>query len=51
MSNPKNAISQIKNLMKQYGFLNDEPTLKSFKLEDNTILEPPELKAGEKITK
>jgi len=51
MSNPKNAISQIKNLMKQYGFLNDEPTLQSFKLEDNTIVETLKLKAGEKITK
>jgi len=51
MSNPKNAISQIKNLMKQYGFLNDEPTLQSFKLEDNTIVETLKLKAGERITK
>ena len=51
MSNPKNAISQIKNLMKQYGFLNDEPVLKSFKLENNTILEAIELKEGNKITK
>lgn len=51
MSNPKNAINQIKNLMKQYGFLNDEPTLQSFKLEDNTIVETLKLKAGEKITK
>jgi hypothetical protein len=51
MSNPKNAISQIKNLMKQYGFLNDEPVLKSFKLENNTILEAMDLKKGNKITK
>jgi hypothetical protein len=51
MSNPKNAISQIKNLMKQYGFLNDEPVLKSFKLENNTILEAIDLKEGNKITK
>lgn len=51
MSNPKNAINQIKNLMKQYGFLNDEPTLQSFKLEDNTIVETLKLKVGEKITK
>jgi hypothetical protein len=51
MSNPKNAIGQIKNLMKQYGFLNDEPVLKSFKLENNTILEAIELKKGNKITK
>jgi hypothetical protein len=51
MSNPKNAIGQIKNLMKQYGFLNDEPVLKSFSLENKTILETTELKKGEKITK
>jgi hypothetical protein len=51
MSNPKNAINQIKSLMKQYGFLNDEPVLKSFKLENNTILETKSLVAGEKITK
>jgi hypothetical protein len=51
MSNPKNAINQIKSLMKQYGFLNDEPVLKSFKLENNTILETKELKSGEKITR
>jgi hypothetical protein len=51
MSNPKNAIGQIKNLMKQYGFLNDEPVLKSFRLENKTILETTELKKGEKITK
>jgi hypothetical protein len=51
MSNPKNVISQIQNLMKQYGFLNDEPVLKSFKLENNTILEAKNLKSGEKITK
>lgn len=51
MSNPKNAINQIKSLMKQYGFLNDEPVLKSFKLENNTILETKNLKSGEKITR
>jgi hypothetical protein len=37
--------------MVQFGFMSDEPTLKSFKLEDNTIVETLELKAGEKITK
>jgi len=52
MSNPKKAIAEIKNLMKQFGFLADEQAvLKSFKLEDNTILETSDLKVGEKITK
>jgi hypothetical protein len=51
MSKSKIAISEIKKLMVQFGFMSDEPTLKSFKLEDNTIVETLELKAGEKITK
>lgn len=51
MSNSKNAIQEIKKLMKQFGFMSDEPTLKSFKLEDNTILEAADLKVGEAITK
>jgi hypothetical protein len=51
MSKSKTAIAEIKRLMVQFGFMSDEPTLQSFKLEDNTIVETPELKAGEKITK
>ncbi len=51
MSNPKKAIQEIKKLMTQFGFMSDEPVLRSFKTEDNTILETPELKAGNKITK
>lgn len=51
MSNSKTAIAEIKKLMKQFGFLADDVTLKSFKLEDNTILETKDLVAGEKITK
>jgi hypothetical protein len=51
MSKSKIAISEIKKLMVQFGFMSDESTLKSFKLEDNTIVETLELKAGEKITK
>ena len=51
MSNPKTAIDEIKNLMVKFGFMSDGPVLKSFKLEDNTILEASELKVGEKITK
>jgi hypothetical protein len=51
MSNSKTAIAEIKKLMKQFGFLSDDGTLKSFKLEDNTILEAKNLVAGEKITR
>ena len=49
--NPKTAIQEIKKLMVQFGFIADEPVLASFKTEDNTILETPELKVGNKITK
>jgi len=51
MSNSKTAIAEIKKLMTQFGFLSEEVTLKSFKLEDNTILEAKDLVAGEKITR
>ncbi len=51
MSNSKTAIAEIKKLMRQFGFMSDEASLKSFKLEDNTILEAKELVAGEAITK
>jgi hypothetical protein len=51
MSNSKTAIQEIKKLMKQFGFMPEEVSLKSFKLEDNTILEAKNLVAGEKITK
>lgn len=51
MSNSKTAIAEIKKLMKQFGFMSDDSVLKSFKLEDNSILEASELKAGEKITR
>ena len=51
MSNSKTAIAEIKKLMKQFGFMSDESVLKSFKLEDNSILETADLKVGEKITR
>ena len=51
MSNSKNAIQEIKKLMVQFGFMSDEPTLASFKLEDNTIVETIKLEAGNTITK
>jgi hypothetical protein len=52
MSNSKSAIAEIKNLMVQFGFLkNDEGSLLSFKLEDDTILQTEKLIAGNKIVK
>ena len=49
--NSKTAIAEIKKLMKQFGFLAEETTLMSFKLEDNTILQAQKLEAGQSITK
>lgn len=51
MSNSKNAIQEIKKLMVQFGFLAEESVPLSFKLEDNTIVEVKELKAGEPVFK
>lgn len=51
MSNSKNAIQEIKNLMVQFGFMSDAPVMASFKTEDNTILETLKLEVGSKITK
>jgi len=51
MSNSKNAIQEIKSLMVKFGFLADESTLLSFKLEDNTILQAAKLEVGNKIVK
>jgi hypothetical protein len=51
MSNSKKAVQEIKKLMVQFGFLADEPTLLSFKLEDNTILQTAKLEAGNEIVK
>ena len=52
MSKSNKAISEIKNLMVQFGFLKaDETTPLSFKLEDDTILNTAKLEAGSKIVK
>lgn len=51
MSKSKTAIAEIKKLMTQFGFMTEEVTMKSFKLEDNTILEAKDLKVGEEITR
>ena len=53
--NSNKAISEIKKLMVQFGFLPEdkveEPTLLDFKLEDNTILRAEKIEVGKKITK
>jgi hypothetical protein len=51
MSNSKTAIGEIKKLMVQFGFLNEESVMASFKLEDNTILQANKLEVGQKIVK
>jgi archaellum component FlaC len=51
MSNSKSAIQEIKNLMVQFGFMSEDKTLLSFKLEDETILNTEKLEAGSKIYK
>lgn len=51
MSKSKSAIQEIKNLMVSFGFMNEEVTLQSFKLEDETILQAEKLEAGNKIFK
>lgn len=52
MSKSNKAISEIKSLMVQFGFLKaEDATPLSFKLEDDTIIEVAELKAGEKVVK
>jgi len=51
MSNSKSAIQEIKNLMVSFGFMKEEVTLQSFKLEDETILQAEKLEVGNKIFK
>lgn len=51
MSNPVNAIKEIKKLMVQFGFMTEEQTPLSFKLSDNTILQTSKLEAGNPIFK
>ena len=51
MSNSKSAIQEIKNLMVSFGFMKEEVTLQSFKLEDKTIVQAEKLEIGNKIFK
>jgi len=51
MSNPKNAINEIKNLMVKFGFMSEEHVMASFKLSDNTILQTSKLEVGNDIVK
>lgn len=52
MSNSSKAVQEIKKLMVQFGFMaSEEPTLLSFKLEDDTIVETEKLEKDSKIFK
>lgn len=51
MSNSKSAIQEIKNLMVSFGFMKEEVSLQSFKLEDDTIIQAEKLEVGSKIYK
>lgn len=52
MSNSIKAVQEIKKLMVQFGFMaNEKPTLLSFKLEDDTILETEKLEKDSKVYK
>lgn len=52
MSNSSKAVQEIKKLMVQFGFMaNEQPTLLSFKLEDDTIVETEKLEKDSKIFK
>lgn len=51
MSNSKSAVQEIKNLLVQFGFMSEEKTLLSFKLEDDTIVETEKLEKDSKIYK
>lgn len=51
MSNPKTAINEIKKLMVQFGFMSEEATPLSFKLEDDTIINTEKLEVGKSVSK
>jgi hypothetical protein len=51
MSKSKNAVNEIKKLMVQFGFMNEENTPMSFKLEDNTIINAEKLEVGKSISR
>ena len=51
MSKSTTAISEIKKLMVQFGFMNEETIPMSFKLEDNTIINTEKLEVGKSVSK
>jgi hypothetical protein len=51
MSKSKNAVSEIKKLMVQFGFMNEETIPMSFKLEDDTIINTEKLEVGKSVSK
>jgi hypothetical protein len=51
MSKSTTAISEIKKLMVQFGFMNEETIPMSFKLEDDTIINAEKLEVGKSVSK
>ena len=51
MSNPKNAIQEIKNLMVKFGFMSNDNQLQSFKTSDDVIFQVEKLEVGKSINK
>lgn len=51
MSKSTTAISEIKKLMVQFGFMTEEATPMSFKLEDDTIINAEKLQVGKSVSK
>ena len=51
MSNPKNAIQEIKNLMVKFGFMSEGIQLQSFKTSDDVIFQVEKLEVGKSINK
>ena len=51
MSKSTTAISEIKKLMVQFGFMTEETIPMSFKLEDDTIINAEKLEVGKSVSK
>ena len=51
MSNQRNAIQEIKNLMVKFGFMSNDNTLQSFKTNDDVIFQVEKLEVGKSINK
>ena len=51
MSKSKKAVSEIKKLMVQFGFMTEEAIPQSFKLQDDTIINAEALEVGKSVVK